>query len=354
MATITCTVCNGTGLLNAVTCTTCGGTGTVSVDITDIDPDSITGDSNVDIDPSDYSAFLFVPENGNNASKTPGVLLRLGSYCEIEAEADSEDKAKVLYPEEFVSAASDKSKAYAEASGSTDKGGILLSCDGHLLIKACEKTFIRSENDINIEGGEAITIRSNQNSGEVNEIIMDDDDGGLTIKTPKTETKYKAGTKLEYTEKDSLTYNKGNTVGFTEGSKTFVTFGSSNSMYFGAGFDVNAAATVTLSLGLNFKCSAALTLSLAAVSCDFTLFKFSKDEVKVDKTAVEVDQNILDLTNALTKLENNSVKLANENLNLARRNFDLLQSQIDVNRRNIGLNSEQISVNKTDLMHLIF
>jgi len=350
--TITCTTCSGTGLVSGVDCTTCLGIGTLAVNIAGIDPSSITGDDNVDVDTSDYSAFLFVPENGNSSSKTPGVLLRLGSYCEIEAEADTADKAKELYPEEFVTNAADSTKAYEDAAGSTGtKGGILLSCDGHLLVKACEKTFIRSEGDINIEGGGSIIIRSNQNSGEENSIEMNDEEGGITIRSEK-EVKRFLGHDFALTTGNHHSWTRGNVVGFTRGSKTYVTFGAENFMCFGSQVLVTCAGTLGLSVAIGLDMSISLKLKLWSVDVSYTLLKFSETPVKFDKSKVKVDKEIVALNNAVTKLESNTFRLANETAKVAKNNLNLLQNQIDVNKNGISVNSAEMNANRATLLHL--
>jgi len=355
MATITCTACGGTGILNSADCSTCSGTGIVDVDITDISPDSITGDSNVDVDTSDYSAFLFVPNNDGKSSTTPGALFRLGSYCEIEAEAKTQDDANTLYPEQFVSSAASSTKAYEDAAGSTDKkGGILLSCDGNLLVKACEKTFLRSDDEIKIESGKQIVIRSGrEDDADSRDITLNANNGDINEKCA-TSTKEHFGHDIALTEGDSITYTKGHTVGFTEGTKTFVTYGSQHFANFGSAVSISAAFTLDITIAIGLAMSFSLKLYIGNFDVSYTIFKFEKSKSKFNNDDTSVDDKILDLSKALVTVENKSVDLANKNLSLMKSKLETVERDIALNKRNIDINKSGISMNKTDLMHLIF
>jgi len=355
--TITCTTCSGTGLVSGVVCTTCNGNGTLTVEISGIDPDSITGDSNVDVDPLDYSASLFVPKNDGSSDKTtPGVLLRLGGYCDTEIAADTEDKANVLYPEQYVSSLDDSAKttAYSPSAGSSTKGGILLSCDGQLLIKACEKTFIRSDDLIKIESGKEIVIRSGRDEdGDSQDITLNSNKGDINI-TAHTAKKNFFGNEIKKVELNSVSYTIGDTVGITEGTKTFVTFGSENFMCFGSQVLVTCAATLGISIApIAISISVGLKFKMVNVDFSYTITKFEKQHVFCEQKDTTVADKLLSLESEICSVEKNQVNVVNALLKVQKDEVATLQRQINLNKFNIGVNSSEISLNNATLGYLL-
>ena len=354
MTTITCTTCGGTGNLNSATCTTCSGSGVLTVDIADISPDSVTGDSNVDIDTSDKSAFLFVPKNdGSNDKTTPGVLFRLGSYCDIETAADTQAKDEVLYPEQFVANADDSTKAYEDAAGSdTSKGGILLSCDGQILVKSCEKTFLRSDDEIKIESGKKIVIRSGRDDDEDSrDITLNSNNGDINMKAA-TSTKEFLWHDITLTEGDSVGYTKGDTVGITEGTKTYVTLGSEHFMCFGNQVAVTVGGVSSFTLGIGLSVSISFKFKIANVDIAFRIKKFEVSKFVFEKKEVSVEDKLLNLRKEMLEIKDGQTVLNKDMLSLSDERFKFLKSEIDLNKKKIGINTTQMNANRAALLHL--
>ncbi|MBR0558393.1 hypothetical protein J5J10_22080 [Ciceribacter sp. L1K23] len=228
----------------------------------------------------DGSAHLFVPYNAGRSrtssaddSRAPGAILRLGGYSSVEAAATD---LSAFYPEHHMD--SEGANALANASGPSSggyRGGILLSCDGRMLLRAGEKFFLQSKSGMNIdtqstlditadkaikvESQSTITIRSKNASQILIEALGGTATDGVkealvTIKANKA-TKNIDGKDYEYIVDDKYTYTDANTYSIKYGNDTKFTNGISDSIYFGGTTSVflGGAFSYTLSVALSIK-----------------------------------------------------------------------------------------------------
>ena len=348
MTTILCATCNGTGTINSATCPTCGGSGQLSLAVT---PDSISTDDNVDIDPSDNSASLFVPTK-NGSTTTPGAILRLGSYCDQEKNANTTANAELFYPDQFVADNSGNvATIYTLASGmngNTPKGGILLACDGRALISAGDQMYINCDKALHVESGEEVTLKSG-NSKDIN--INAADGNGKIVETSKSTTRKILGNEFTETSADSFTINHGDTVGITYGTKTFITLGSGQSVTVGGSFTGNLAGSVSLSVGLSFSADLTAAFSFTLFSASLTKWSLSKTLVDLSSKDTSLEDSVAEIKQALVEVGNRQINmkqtvadLERQSLQTVNNNFLLIQNNIDIRQNNMLVNFGNLAV----------
>lgn len=342
MAIQECATCSGTGLVNSATCPTCGGIGHI---VASLAPSVITDDSNVDIDPTDNSAFLFVP-TASGTDTEPGALLRLGSYCDKETEATDKATAKKFYPDEFVSENDGSiSTIYEEASGKDGNdvlSGILLACDGRALVKAGDQMFINCNDTLHVESGKAMTLKS----GDSQDININAADGnGKIVETSKSTTRKILGNEFTETHADSFTINHGDTVGITYGTKTFITLGSGQSVTVGGSFSGNLAGSVSLNIGIAFSADLTAAFSFTLFSASLTKWSLSKTitdlsskDTKLEDSVAILKSVLFDVASKQYDIKNSVADLEKKSLQTVNNNFTLIQNNIDIRQNNTLVN----------------
>ncbi|WP_269582787.1 hypothetical protein [Roseibium sp. Sym1] len=344
----TCPTCDGSGQTNNATCATCGGSGQQTISMS---PAAITDDDDVDIDPSDNSAFLFVP-TANGSDTTPGALLRLGTYCEKEEAATDETNAKLFYPDQFVAdEESGLATIYTLASGKDGNdvlGGILLACDGQALIKAGEKMYINCGDTLHVESGDEVTIKSG-NSKDIN--INAAEGNGKIVETSKSTTRKILGNEFTETTADSFTINHGDTVSITYGTKTFITLGSGQSVTVGGSFTGNLSGSVSLNVGLSFSADLTAAFSFTLFSASLTKWSLSKtitdlsskDTTLEDSVAV-LKKIVFDVASKQYDIKQSVADLERQSLQTVNNNFTLIQAKIDIRQNNTLVNFGNLAV----------
>ena len=104
--------------------------------------------SESDVQYSTPHVYFFVPYNVDDDGDDDelGAILRLGEASDLEYDCTSSELA-AYYPQQHISDAGDSDTAVGEAAGVSDSEtlkGILLSCDGRILVKAGEKMYIET------------------------------------------------------------------------------------------------------------------------------------------------------------------------------------------------------------------
>lgn len=309
--------------------------------------------SDVDLDTTDNSAYLFVPTVGGSSS-TPGAMLRLGSYCDKETAADDDATAKLFYPSQFVAEnTANIATIYTLASGKDGSGnvlgGILLACDGVALVKAGKQMYVNCGGALHVESGDAVTIKSGGKAG--NNINIDAGAEGEIKETAKTKTATILGNDFTETSKDSYTINHGDTVAITYGTKTFITLGSQQSVSVGGVFAGNLSGGVTVSVGIYFTANLSAAFSYTLLSVGLTQFGFSKtvtdlkakdmtiknELATIRSSVMDVANKQLALKNSVTALENQPVQVVNNNTTLVQNNIDMRTTNVLVNMGNLAV-----------------
>lgn len=239
------------------------------------------------------STYLFVPGAlGKDASalngdgSTPGAYFRLGSYSDMETGAQSNDANRArFFPREHVKD--------ERANGSQSAGkGILLACNGRLLMRSSDETYLHSTGAINIDtedhlnvhadedilvtSNETITIQNAQSKSIT--IVAGNGQGNLTTKSLQATIEIN-GNEFKSTTSDSFSYYRCNVYTYKLGGMVDVTLGGKFSYWLGD------ALSITTSIDLTISLSIAMTLyvvkiDIGLIKVDFVRNKYEMKEGK--------------------------------------------------------------------------
>ena len=324
-------------------------------------------------DGKDYigkSVYLFVPSAADNAttasnranrtgideSKSPGSYFRLGSYSDMEAAASTNEQA-LFYPRQHIMDSGNTQAAnYRNADGEGDNysAGIMLACNGRVLIRSEERTYIHSKKKIHVDSDEEIGIKSGKfvsiksNSIEdayrhpknraaaskgieiiggkhsENKIV-----NGVSVKNPGTGAQVfieadelylqVAGTSTADITADGITRVRGDQDTRVEGNdKTVIrgnTFeehkgytwsmlrGRSDTYMFGIGFNFNVTASLSISLAMDIEVSL-LSIGFAGTSISGDLYSFSNTLLETKSQVTKAEQTFAE--SVITALSSNT------------------------------------------------
>ena len=324
-------------------------------------------------DGTDYigkSVYLFVPSAADNTttasdranrtgideSRSPGSYFRLGSYSDMEAAASTSEQA-LFYPRQHIMDSGNARNAnYRNADGEGDaySAGIMLACNGRVLIRSEERTYIHSKKKIHVDSDEEIGIKSGKfvsiksNSIEDNyrhpnnraaatkgiEIIggkhsLEKIVDGKPVKNPGTGAQVfieadelylqVAGTSTAEITADGVTRVRGNQDTRVEGNdKTIIrgnTFeehkgwsfsmlrGRSDTYMFGVGFSFNVTASLSISLAMDIEVSL-ISIGFAGTSISADLLSFSNTVFETNRQAAKAEQTFAE--SVVKALSNNT------------------------------------------------
>ncbi|MBS8262611.1 hypothetical protein DYI23_20465 [Roseibium polysiphoniae] len=265
--------------------------------------------------------YFYVPATVGDGSTTSddaglGAILRLGQYSDMEQSAYNAGEAAYAgyFPAHQIETETDAG-IYTNAAGG--RNGILLACDGRILVKAGEKMSINATSDIHLESTEGtVTIESGTNTdGVAQNIYIAAADGlgdieqsyyksKITIngeeytKTTSVSRKYYEHNKYEIYKADSFKEIYANTSSTHHGGSSKLFMGGKVSLKLAAEFHMSLAAVVSISV---------LTkLNLYGWKFDVGHYKFDicqiKAEIKKDK--VEITANEVTASNVGAMLKN--------------------------------------------------
>jgi hypothetical protein len=267
--------------------------------------DTLTTDTNEGTHYQTNHAYLYIPNStGSSRSSATdddgklGAILRLGTYADIEKaayDANSSTCGK-FYPAQHLIDESSTAK-YRNAGGTNNGKGILLACDGRILIRAGEKAYINSAGDMHIESGTALEIKASDS------ITVNAGEEGDIIEIAKNVTKEVGGTDYEHVEGNAYSWHEGNVVGIQEGSKTFITFGAACYGHIGTITNFAFSTNVALYVGLDVSIFLNAYFEWRTFFMPFTKFMFSiqlkqiqlnkavvkAEDLKVRQAAAEID-----------------------------------------------------------------
>lgn len=330
------------------------------------------------------NTYFYVPRDFGNASTGAdtadddgvvlGAVLRLGAYSDLENDAyyGSTNRQSMrsatpavydtYYPPQHI-ADETGTTIYTNAGGDSTSG-ILLACDGRVLVQAGEKIYINSDSDMHIESGAKFDIKAGDDiniksaSGKNITITAGDEvngnyDGTVTQNSGEVRTTI-AGNEFVHTEKDSRTTTVGNVFGLTWGSKTFLTGGATISGHFGGGLSVSAAAKLNLNLGPVFTVGLILEYEYQFHSCSFTHFSSSFHAISLQNNKTNIANDALKIKNTTAQFHKSMVTLANMNVKLNKiSGAKVEKSEIDMDTAWIDLALNEMTVTRSNIVTVI-
>jgi len=241
------------------------------------------------------STYLFVPSSFgadkttvNDDTNTPGSYFRLGGYSDLENRTPVLTAAEksAFYPRQHITdetaGGADTVVTHAAGKAPTDSG-IMLACNGRILVRSAEKIYVHSTDDahletdknltvktggsasvnatgpINIHSSDAVSIKSG--TGKHINIIAAGGTGNLEIAARKSTTTIN-GKSYEKVTKDSYKYMQANSYSYMLGGSVGVTLGGKFSYWLGV--------SLTIKTSIDMTISASISISLGLVSIGFT------------------------------------------------------------------------------------
>ncbi|WP_117190064.1 hypothetical protein [Rhizobium terrae] len=260
----------------------------------------------------DSSAHLFVPYSAGptrsvaDDARQPGAYFRLGGYSGIESNAlanpnkkGSADNTAFFYPRQHITdaganvvehAAGAPVDATPTSSAKTYKGGIMLACDGRMLMRAGERFYLHAVSAMHVDTESTLTVFAAAdisvtsdatisiltNNAQPITISADGGAGDVSIEAMK-ETRTVAGNSYEYITEDKYTYTQADTYAYKLGRSESVTLGDSLSFFMGATYSFKVSIEITIALAA-LVLLYVLKFEVGVLKMDFTQFKMELKE----------------------------------------------------------------------------
>lgn len=291
--------------------------------------------------------YFYVPKASNSAATTAddtglGAVLRLGGFSDLEepkGSATATSKGALhavqsqVYPAQHITD-EPNAKAYQNAAGAatTDannqtvkRQGILLACDGRVLLRAGEKTYIHATDQIHVHSdnniavvadsgsidhqtGNNFTVKAakkvSMRSGVANpdtytargvnssgakgvEIIADGGNSDVYIEGQGLFLQVNGTSTADITANNSTVMRADNFEDIW-GHNTSIFRGTFLEFYFGAGFTYRAAASLNISTALDVNINL-LDVGILGIDITKTLLEVKSSMFKVKSNAVEAE-----------------------------------------------------------------
>ncbi|GAA0782562.1 hypothetical protein E1180_07685 [Roseibium denhamense] len=274
-------------------------------------------------------AYLFVPYNADIEADDDelGAIIRLGEFSDIEELASSDGYLDEYYPKQHIDDANAEGLSPTHsASGSEEKHkGILLACDGRILVMAREKMYLETayyhqnttgDNNLVVGGTYTISVKG--------DIGITSTDGNITVKASSGEVILESGTNKDIIFRAGTDSNSGGTGTIYEYSKghykeiagheykvseteNSFTTGTSNNFFFGAKSTINGDADFTLTAGGSATVKPILNLSLTGINVSYTASSTDLKDVYLKVRGIQTSSQALKTTLNNLKSEINAI-----------------------------------------------
>jgi len=236
--------------------------------------------------------YFLVPYNVDTDAEVDelGALLRLGEYSDVEKMAETDGYVDEYYPQQHIDDAAAENKSATDvASGAGQyQKGILLACDGRILLKTREKMYAdtadyhrrtRGTYKLVIDDTYTVTVSGDvsitSTSGEINVkasagdvAIESGTDKDITLRAGTSTSSGATGMIYEYS-KGHYKEIAGHEYKVSETENTF-TKGTSNNFYFGAKSTINGDADSTVTIGASSTVKPLLNFVLTGINVSYT------------------------------------------------------------------------------------
>lgn len=312
--------------------------------------------------------YFYIPKTvaGNPANNSAlGTVLRLGGYTDDEANVANQtstvegqtvttkvgldDKAAEIYPPQHVTDEGSNASRHAAGVPHATSQGILLTCDGRILVRSGEKTYIHSGDDLDIQSGKKISMKAGGGRFDVksskkvsihsgiNAAAKPDRDNGVTSNTTGTSgveiiaangsgnifieatDLYLSvnGTSTSTITADNTTIMRANDFQDIKGKQTNIFRGGSRSLYFGGSAELRFSVSFTLSAAIDVEVSlmsigyTQFDLSITGVDHSMTLKELRTKLFASKVSAAETNQVLNQVDTVATLTENSAIVTEN-------------------------------------------
>lgn len=289
----------------------------------------------------------------------PGAYFRLGSYSSVEHEIKSDSKSvnnyyPIIYTPNAAATGLDENTTKAAQS----ELGIMLSCDGRILLKSHSIIAIDNDADISINTAGNLAANVAKNMTIVTEVAASITAGGdITLQTKNskdiilnadggngyiTQTGNKGLTtwgSLDWTmnEGDTYSMNKGNSITFTLSKSLDLKAGLSAEFSAAASFSLSMALSISLS-PLSAKIDwSGITIKGSKSHIESDDFKLSFNSVAAQASAAEAEKKNI-------KAALNDLKVMKDELIAAQESLVVHETAISAQQGQIGAISRTLNM----------
>ncbi|WP_395175144.1 hypothetical protein [Roseibium alexandrii] len=258
--------------------------------------------------------YFYLPRISENESDVPdnidlGAIFRLGGYCELEEKANGiEEDTEHYYPKKHIEdeGGAGSEDVYEKAAGPSPQSshGILLACDGRMLVKAGEKYYMQTgDQNIDVEGDYELettgkidlsaegTVKIESGTNQSITLDAGSETGTIYIQGKEQQTKI-LGHSYELITENSYEVVHANRYEFFAGGKV--------EMVTGGCLEMNLAAICSISLSAALEMNLLINIEIATIEVFFKKVEFDIAEMKVVVPATKAE--ITELETHMTAL----------------------------------------------------
>ncbi|MTH96215.1 hypothetical protein [Roseibium sp. RKSG952] len=300
---------------------------------------------------SQVYTYFYVPNSQQNASDDEadiGSVLRLGEYSDLEESACESGLLESYYPSQlFTDEDSDSSAALENASGGGS--GILMACDGRILIKSGEKMYVETGDfhqradgkyELEIDDTMAISVDGQidliSSNGDIN--ILAESKKDITVKSSGNVSV--SGSKADFNFLGETMYiNQSDTRSLTYGTDIKMSLGASLGFTGSTSLDMKAAASMAITLGF--------AISLNTWTISWTKWQTSLKDMYYKAVGLKIESNA-------TKTELNALQSQVNSLESKLSNISVANNTVAVNSSGVNVGRSSISVSASECFNAVF
>ncbi|GAA0783450.1 hypothetical protein E1180_04910 [Roseibium denhamense] len=246
--------------------------------------------------------YFYVPASAGSASSSTddsglGTLLRLGEYSDVEETAYNagSDIYSAYYPAQHIE---DESAAAIYTNAAGGGKGILMACDGRILVRGGEKMYLNTAGNIHVQSDEgSVTIESgtDSNSAAQNIYLIAADGNGDLETTVFKDTKTVNGEQYEKVTSVSRKYYEANKYDIYHAEQykevhektTSIHHAENHKFFYGGALSIKFAGEFIFTLAVSLNIEPISKITLYALKTDIGIAKIDilafKTEIKDGK-----------------------------------------------------------------------
>jgi|GEM_PF-5120685 len=277
--------------------------------------------------------FYLVPSNSNSeTTDNIGTLLRLGEYSDVEQRAFENRHHDEIFPEQHINDEEDDTSVYTNAAGGSQ--GIMMSCDGRILIKSAERMYLETgDYHQKTDGNYTLDIDGNLSAVVEDKIDISTEKGDINI-TSASKLKVSAQ-KEERTlhDKSEHTYKKSHTIKYKD---------SYFSEKYGWDFQSIFGFNMTTYYG-------GIMESVYGVRMQFDKFNFLSDWVSLNWKGTQIDLKGIVMKKLTAKFGSTDCSAELEELSIHFKGLQAGAKRLEAQRKELAVKSGQVDLQNNQM-----
>lgn len=272
--------------------------------------------------------FYLVPSNSNSDSTDNiGTFLRLGEYSEVERRSFENQHHDELYPAKHISDEEDDTSVYTNAAGGSQ--GIMMSCDGRILLKSAERMYIESADyHQKTNGDHVLDIDGSMSTVVEDNIDMSTEKGNMTLKSASKMKLECNDQEVKVKGKSEHTYDKSHTIKYK---------GSYFSEKYGWDFQSIFGMNMTTYYG-------GIMESVYGVRMQFDKFNFMSDWVSLNWKGTQIDLRGIVMKKVTAKFGSTDCKAEWDEIMVGLQGMKAEATRLEAKRKELAIKSGEIDM----------